>query len=385
MNRIAVVGSTGSIGRNTLDVIAQYPDRFQLSGLAVRSGIEALAGQVSAWHPRQVVVWDAARAKVFADEHPGIAVSSGPEGLIRLVTDPQVDTVVFAASGCDTLAALIRAIEAGKRIAFATKELLVMAGELVMQLVRRHGAELIPIDSEHAALSQCLQGVSKEQIYRLVITASGGPLWGRSSAEISSATKEQVLAHPKWQMGRKITVDSATWMNKGLELIEARWLFDMPLEKLSVIIHPEAAVHALVEMVDGSLVAQLSACDMRLPIQYALSFPDRLPGPVKRLPLASLPGLHFYEPDLAQFPCLRLAMDAAAAGGTACVVLNAANETAVRAYLEDQIGFTDIPHVIENALEQHSHVAHPALEAILQADQWARACAQEMIASCSLS
>lgn len=383
MKRIAVVGSTGSIGASTLDVIAQHPGRLQLAGLAVKSRIDLLAAQARRVNPPRVAVWEQDAAEQYARQNPGSSVLAGEAGLIRLVTDPGVDTVVFAASGSDTLAALIRAISAGKAIALASKELLVMAGELIMRLAREHGTHLVPIDSEHAALFQCLQGVPREQVSRLVITGSGGPLWGRSPAEIASATLDQVLAHPKWQMGPKITVDSATLMNKGLEVIEARWLFDIPLERLTVVIHPEAAVHALVEMADGSFIAQVSPCDMRLPIQYALSFPERWPSAVAPVRLTALSALRFFDPDPAQFPCLRLALAAAQAGGTSCAALNGANEAAVRAYLEGQLGFQDIPRIISEVMEQHAAVAHPSLSDILQADRWARLTARELITACS--
>ncbi len=385
MKRIAVVGSTGSIGKSTLDVIAQHPERLQLAGLAVRTRIDLLAEQARAFKAPHVVVWEEDQAARYAKENPVPEVWSGIEGLIRLVTHPSVDTVVFAASGSDTLIPLIRAISAGKHIALASKELLVMAGEWVMRLVREHGTSLVPVDSEHAALFQCLQGVSKDQVSRLIVTGSGGPLWGRSAQEMAYASREQVLAHPKWQMGPKITVDSATLMNKGLELIEAQWLFGMPLERLAVVIHPEAVVHALVEMADGSLMAQLSPCDMRLPIQYALSFPERWPSTVFRLPLTQLSGLRFYEPDLKQFPCLALALQAAKTGGTACAALNGANEAAVRAYLDNQLSFSDIPRVIGEVMEQHTADISPSLDDILKVDAWARLAAQESIAACSPS
>jgi 1-deoxy-D-xylulose-5-phosphate reductoisomerase len=273
----------------------------------------------------------------------------------------------------------VRAIQAGKRIALASKELLVMAGELVMRLVQEHGTTLLPVDSEHAALFQCLQGVRKEQVARLIVTGSGGPLWAMSPDERRTVTREVVLAHPKWRMGPKITVDSATLMNKGLEVIEARWLFDLPLDRFQVVIHPEAAVHAVVEMIDGTSLAQLSACDMRLPIQYALSHPERWDSPVPRRGLTELGELRFFTPDPAQFPCLRLALEAAAAGGTMTAVLNGANDTAVRAYLDGQMAFSDIPRVIAETVEQHQPLAHPTLDDILGADAWARQQAHERI------
>ena len=379
MRRIAVLGSTGSIGRNTLDVIARYPDRLQLVGIAARSRVNVLAQQMAAFHPPLVAVWDEAKAQELEQLVGRSGVSVGQDGLTQVATDPRVDVVVVATSGRDALVPLIRAIQAGKRIALASKELLVMAGELIMRLVQEHGASLIPVDSEHAALFQCLQGVAKSQVTRLTVTGSGGPLWGRSAAAMADVTRDEVLAHPKWQMGPKITVDSATLMNKGLELMEARWLFDLPLERLQVVIHPEAVVHAIVELVDGTCLAQLSPCDMRLPIQYALSFPERWENTLPRLSLTQLGTLRFVEPDVERFPCLRLALEAAAAGGSACVALNGVNDVAVHAYLEDHISFTDIPRVIAETMEQHTPIAHPTLEDILSIDAWSRTTSQELV------
>lgn len=379
MKRVAVLGSTGSIGRNTLDVIARHPDRLQLVGVAARSRVEILAQQVRQFHPPLVAVWeeDAARELARASGHRDVAV--GANGLLRLATDPRVDIVVVATSGRDALIPLVRAIQAGKRIALASKELLVMAGELIMRLVQEHGTQLIPIDSEHAALFQCLQRVTKDQVTRLLVTGSGGPLWGKPASALAAVTRAEVLAHPKWQMGPKITVDSATLMNKGLELMEARWLFDMPLERLQVVIHPEAVVHALVELVDGTWLAQMSLCDMRFPIQYAFSFPERWENALPRLEPSQLGALHFLEPDRERFACFRLALDAAATGGSTCAVLNGANDTAVQAYLEDQIPFLDIPRVIAETLEQHTSIAHPTLDEIIGEDAWARTTARELI------
>lgn len=383
MRRVVVLGSTGSVGRNTLEVIASHPDKLRLLGAAARSRIDVLEEQIARFRPELVSVWDEAGALELARRSGHSDIGVGAEGLLRLATHPDADIVMIATSGPDALVPLARAIQAGKRVALASKELLVMAGALVMQLVQEHGTSLVPVDSEHAALFQCLQGVPKEHVERLVITGSGGPLWSMSVEQRRAVTRDVVLAHPKWRMGPKITVDSATLMNKGLEVIEARWLFDLPLERFDVVIHPEAAVHAVVELIDGTSLAQLSACDMRLPIQYALSHPERWGSPVARRSLTELGELRFFNPDLAQFPCLRLALDAAAAGGTMTAVLNGANDTAVRAYLEGQMGFADIPRVIAETLEQHRTLAHPTLDNILDADTWARHQAHERILQCS--
>jgi 1-deoxy-D-xylulose-5-phosphate reductoisomerase len=385
MKRVAVLGSTGSVGRSALDVIAQHPQRLRLVGLAARSRIDLLARQAAAFDPPLLAVWEEEKARELSGMLGGRQVCGGAEGLVRLATDPDADVVVVATSGREALLPLLRAIQARKQIALASKELLVMAGSLIMRLVEEHGATLIPVDSEHAALFQCLQGVPRSQIERLIITGSGGPLLRVPEEGMAAVTREQVLAHPKWQMGPKITVDSATLMNKGLEVIEAGWLFGLPLAKLQVVIHPESAVHALVELTDGALLAQLSVCDMRLPIQYALSFPERWPSAsVPRLRLTQLGALQFLEPNLDQFPCLRLALSAAAAGGSMCAVLNGANDVAVQAYLEGQLPFAEIPRAIAAALDRHAPLAHPSLDEILAADAWARRQTQEHIQPWSL-
>jgi 1-deoxy-D-xylulose-5-phosphate reductoisomerase len=383
MKRVVVLGSTGSIGRSTLGVIAAHPDKLELVGIAARSRIDLLDEQARQFRPRLIAVWDEAAARELAQRSGEAEVVSGAEGLVRLATDPDTEIVVVATSGSEALLPLARAIQAGKRIALASKELLVMAGDVIMRLVREHGATLVPIDSEHAALFQCLQGVDRSHIARLIVTGSGGPLWSLTPAERRTATRDTVLAHPKWRMGPKITVDSATLMNKGLEVIEARWLFDLPLGRFRVVIHPEAAVHALVELIDGTSLAQLSACDMRLPIQFALSHPERWSSPVAPQPLAAAGPLRFFDPDLEQFPCLRLALEAAAAGGTMSAVLNGANDTAVQAYLEGHIELTDIPRIITETMDQHRPTAHPTLDEILAIDAWARRTAGERILQCS--
>jgi 1-deoxy-D-xylulose-5-phosphate reductoisomerase len=383
MRRVVVLGSTGSIGRSTLEVIASHPDKLRLLGAAARTRIDLLAEQLARFEPPLASVWEESAARELARRTGRPEVWTGAAGLTRLATHPDADVVVVATSGREALIPLVRAIQAGKRVALASKELLVMAGSLIMRLVREHGTSLIPIDSEHAALFQCLQGVERSHVARLVVTGSGGPLWGLSAAERRSVSRDVVLAHPKWRMGPKITVDSATLMNKGLEVIEAQWLFDLELSRFQVVIHPEAAVHAVVELVDGTCLAQMSACDMRLPIQYALSHPERWTSPVPRRSLTELGGLRFFEPDVEQFPCLRLALDAAAAGGTMCAVLNGANDAAVHAYLEGQMEFGDLPRVIAETMEQHRPVAHPTLDEVLDADAWARRTAAERILQCS--
>ena len=380
MKRVAVLGSTGSIGTNALDVIASHPEALALVGIAARSRIELLDEQIRRYKPQLVGVADQAKAAVLSSRWNGaMRILPGQQGLVELATHPDVDIVVVGTSGPEALVPLLRAIEAGKRIALASKELLVMAGELIMAAVRRHQVCLMPVDSEHAALFQCLQGVPLAQVQQIILTGSGGPLWTLDRAEQERASRAQVLRHPKWQMGPKITVDSATLMNKGLEVIEAHWLFGMPLDRIRVVIHPQALIHAMVELTDGSCLAQMSICDMRLPIQFALSFPERWPTSLPRLRLTELSGLQWCEPDLERFPCLRLALAAAQQGGTACTVLSAANDTAVWAYLREELSFADIPRIVEETVRNHQPILHPTLDEILYTDTWARQAATELV------
>ncbi len=380
MKRVAVLGSTGSIGTSALDVIAQHPDRLSLVGIAAHSRIELLEQQIARHRPKLVAVVDEEKATQLERRCPGSCdLLKGTEGLSQLAAHPDVDVVVIGTSGREALIPLLRAIEARKQIALASKELLVMAGELIMHRVREHGACLIPVDSEHAALFQVLQGVSREHVERIILTGTGGPLRALSAEQLAEVTQGQVLNHPKWQMGRKITVDSATLMNKGLEVLEARWLFGMPLDRIRVVIHPQAVIHAIVELTDGSCLAQMAICDMRLPIQYALSFPERWTTSLPRINFPDLSGLQFSEPDVERFPCLRLALEAARLGGSAPAVLSAANEIAVQAYLRDALAFSEIPRVIAKTLTQHTPIQHPTLDEIFAADTWARQVAQALI------
>ena len=398
MKHIAVLGSTGSIGRSTLEVIAAHPDRLRLVGIAAHSRVEVVREQIARYTPSIVAMVDEASAVRLRSEghqgraecrtreasgrhQPAVEGLAGVDGLTQLATDPRVDLVVVGTAGREALLPLLRAIEAGKQIALASKELLVMAGELIMQAVREHHTSLVPVDSEHAGLFQTLHGVPRDQVERLIITGSGGPLWSKTAEQIERATREDVLRHPKWQMGPKITVDSATLMNKGLEVIEAHWLFEMPLEHIHVVIHPQAVVHALIELIDGTYLAQMGACDMRLPIQYALSFPERWPAPpmLPRLRLTELSGLEFCEPDRSRFPCLGLALEASRAGGSAPAVLSAANEVAVQAFLRSDLAFGEIASIIRETLAAHQSIVHPTLAQILDADAWARQRAQGVI------
>jgi 1-deoxy-D-xylulose-5-phosphate reductoisomerase len=368
MKRIAILGSTGSLGTQTLEVARAFPSHLQVMGLAAGYNRELLEQQIGEFHPPLV-----------AFEGDGLT----PGDYQRLTTpelaaNSEVDLVVVLTSGRAGLLPTLAALKAGKPVALANKEVLVMAGELVMAQARGRGALVIPVDSEHSALWQCLQGEEAGQVARLVLTASGGPFHGLSSPELAGVDAASALAHPTWNMGPKVTVDSATLMNKGMEVIEAHYLFGLPYDKISVVVHPQSIVHSLVEFVDGALKAQLSAPDMRLPIQYALSYPERWPGPGwGRLRLEEAAPLTFEPPDPTRFPCLRLAVEAGRAGGTSPTVLSAADEVAVSRFLEGRLTFTGIPRLIEAVLSQHSPIPHPTLDQVLEADAWARQIAQE--------
>lgn len=365
---ISILGSTGSIGRQSLEVIAALG--FSVGALTAHKSVDLLEQQARQFKPKLAVLIDpdaAAELKVrLADTD--VRVLSGQEGVVEAATLPEADTVITAVVGVAGLVPTLAAIDAGKRIALANKETLVCAGELVMQRARETGAEIIPVDSEHSALFQSLEGNSRGEVKRLILTASGGPFFGKKKEELVGVTHAQALKHPNWSMGAKITIDSATMMNKGLEFIEAMRLYDMPPEKISVVIHRESIIHSLVEYCDGAVLAQLGAPDMRLPIQYALTWPERLPGPAETLDLLTCGALHFAPPDLEAFPCLALAIQAAKTGGTAPAAMNGANEVAVARFLADEIGFYDIPRLVGETLAQVPVVSNPRLEDILAAD-----------------
>jgi 1-deoxy-D-xylulose-5-phosphate reductoisomerase len=374
MIRIAVLGSTGSIGRSALAVVDAHPDRLQVVALAAGRNVDALAAQIRRFGPRVASVGSGHREDLRArgvDEH-ATALHEGPQGLLEVATHPDVDIVLCASSGTAALEAVLAAIAARKRIALANKEVLVMAGALVTQAARREGVELLPVDSEHNAIHQCLHGRSPAEITRLILTASGGPFRNATMAELGRVQPEDALKHPTWQMGRKITIDSATLMNKGLEVIEAHWLFGTPASRIDVLIHPQSIVHSLVELRDGSTIAQLGVTDMRLPIQYAFSYPDRWDASLPVLNLAKAGPLEFCEPDRKRFACLNLAYAALETGGTMPVVLNAANEVAVDAFLEGRIPFPAIAQVIEHAMSAHSPLSACGIEGVREIDTWAR-------------
>ncbi len=367
--RIAILGSTGSIGRQTLDVLRALPGQFSVVALAAGRNVTLFNEQIREIHPSVVVISEAADASHVA--HPNVL--TGEAGLVEIVTRPDVDLVVVATSGKAGFVPTLAAIEARKQIAIANKEVLVMAGALVMEAVRKHGVELRPIDSEHSALWQCLRGEESSEVEKLILTSSGGPFRTYSAEQLHDLKPAAALKHPTWVMGQKITIDSATLMNKGFEIIEAHWLFGKPYEQIDVIMHPQSIIHSMVQYVDGAIKAQLSAPDMRLAIQYALNYPARAAQICHPLDLIATGALTFEAPDTTRFPCLRLAREAGMAGGTYPTVLCAADEEAVDLYLAERIKFSDIPRLIEQTLEAHTGVDNPTFEAILEVDAWARA------------
>ncbi len=378
---LVILGSTGSIGRSALRVVQALPGRFRVLGLAVnRQGDEVLQQAREFQVPCVAVAEPAAARRAMAAAPAGVRVLAGPEGLLELVAQPGVDLVLAAIVGMAGLPPVLRALELGVDVALATKETLVVAGAQVMAARRKSGARLLPVDSEHSAIFQCLEGRPADHVRKLILTASGGPFAAQPELDLNTVTVAAALRHPRWKMGRKVTVDSATMMNKGLEVIEARWLFDMDLERIEVMLHPESIVHSMVELTDGSLLAQLSVSDMRFAIQYALTWPQRLDGQLPPLDLARLGALHFSLPDMERFPCLALARAAAGAGGTMPAVLNAANEVAVEEFLADRLSFAGIWRVVEQTMAAHQMQNNPDLAAIMHADNWARRAAREKAA-----
>ncbi len=386
MKRVSIIGSTGSVGLNTLRVIDDLAPEFQVVGLAARSSTGELASQVARYRPRQVALADESLLGQFRNDcaAAGTEVPEtlvGREGLRRIGGMDDADIVVSATVGAAGLEPTYAALRAGKIVALANKEAMVIAGELLRTTAQRNGGSLLPVDSEHNAIHQCLRAGRRQEVRRLVLTASGGPFLNLPATEFASVTPEAALNHPTWKMGRRITVDSATLMNKGFEVIEARWLFDFPPSSIDIVVHPQSIVHSMVEFVDGSIMAQLGVADMRGPIQYALTYPDRVGSSITPLDWTSLPPLEFQVPDTDRFPSLNLAYRAIAMGGTAPAVLNATDEVAVHAFLENRISFTDLPRIIERVLESHSPTATDTVEAVLEADRWARAVASEAVTS----
>jgi len=373
MRTLAILGSTGSIGRSTLAVVDAHPSRLRVAALAAGDNATLLAEQAAQYQPSLVALASNDGVDRFrATGNYAGEVTCGPAGLIAVATHPDVDIVLCASAGTAGLEAVLAAIEAGKTIALANKEVLVMAGALVMSAARRRGVDILPVDSEHNAIHQCLHGRRPEEIQRLILTASGGPFRDLSAGELERVGPEAALRHPTWQMGRKITIDSATLMNKGLEVIEAHWLFGTPADRIDVVIHPQSIVHSMVELNDGSIIAQLGLTDMRLPIQYACSYPERWDTVLPRLDLARAGRLDFCAPAYDRFPCLGLAYRALREGRTYPVVLNAANEVAVASFLQGRLGFTSIASVIERTMNAHEPESVSTVELIRGVDGWAR-------------
>jgi 1-deoxy-D-xylulose-5-phosphate reductoisomerase len=377
---LSILGSTGSIGVSTLEVVDQFRDRFRVVALAAGRNISLLRRQIEAFQPRLVAVLSEDLARRLRDSFSkGSTIPEivfGSEGYERVATFPEAGTVLSAMVGAAGLLPTLAAIGAGKQLALANKETLVVAGEIVMKLAARTGIEILPVDSEHSAIFQALQGNHRDALKRILLTASGGPFFNKNREELCSVTPQAALCHPNWSMGRKITIDSATLMNKGLEVIEARWLFGVPVDRIAVHVHPESIIHSMVEYIDGSVIAQMGIPDMKIPIAYALAYPERLPVKAPGLDLFRLQKLTFFPPDDERFPCLRLAFEACRRGSTMPAVLNAANEVAVHAFLEGRIDFMDIPLLIQSVMESHGQgqalVDELTIDAILAADKWAR-------------
>ena len=387
MKTLAIVGSTGSVGRSALDIIGRHPEEFRVVALGAGGNLEELARQVERFHPEIVSSTDPSAGSFLARRCPRRCpeVRIGTEGAVAVATHPDAELLISAVVGAAGVYPTFRAVEAGKTIALANKESLVACGELMVSTARATGARLLPVDSEHNALHQCLRGNDGKTVQRLILTASGGPFRGRGPSELDAVTPEQALRHPTWEMGPKITIDSATLMNKGLEVIEAHWLFGVPARRIEVLVHPQSTVHSLVEFVDGSMIAQLGVTDMRQPIQYALTWPERWASPLAPLDLAAVGRLEFFPPDRATFPCLDLGYRALEAGGSAPAVLNAANEVAVASFLERRIPFSGIARVIEETLNHHPAGPFRTVDELMEIDRSARADAAEIARRASVT
>jgi 1-deoxy-D-xylulose-5-phosphate reductoisomerase len=382
MKAISIIGSTGSVGVTTLDVVARFPDRFRVVAMAAGRNLELLADQIRRFRPHLVSVETPELARDLADRiRPlEVAIMHGNDGAIAVATHPEAKLLMSALVGALGLPPTLAAIKAGKDIAFANKEVLVVAGEVVTRAVREYGVRLLPVDSEHNAVFQCIDGRPRETIKRIILTASGGPFRELPADHFDRITIKDALNHPTWRMGNKITIDSATLMNKGLEVIEAHWLFGLPAEKIDVVVHPQSVIHSMVELIDGSVIAEMAITDMAIPAAFALAYPDRLP--LDHLPPLSLidcANLSFEQPDFARFPCLRLAYEALRAGGTMAACLNAANEELVAGFLTGSIRFVDIPRHIETVMSRHHNAPARTLEDVIGTDGWARAMARELI------
>jgi 1-deoxy-D-xylulose-5-phosphate reductoisomerase len=384
MKNIAIIGSTGSIGAKALKVIEANPDSYRVVGLAAGTNIDVLLQQIEQFRPLAAAIMDGALAEDLrrrSKNHLGTKIFVGTEGVVHVATMGEVDTVISAISGAAGLGPTYAAIEAGKNIALANKETMVMAGSLIMRNAKRQGVSIVPIDSEHSAILQSLQGHHREDLRRIILTASGGPFLDWSFEAMKGVTPKQALKHPNWRMGKKITIDSATLMNKGLEAIEAKWLFDLAIDQISILVHPQSVIHSMVEYKDGSIIAQMGVPDMVTPISYALSYPRHFETPIPPLNFEEIGTLSFTKPDTTRFPCLDLALRAAQIGGSMPAVLNGANEVAVDFFLRGEIGFLDIPEVIEKTMEAHEPFEIQSIKAVMEADAWSREAGRRLAAS----
>ena len=375
MKKITILGSTGSIGTQTLDVVRKNRDKFEVIAISANSSIDLLLEQILEFNPKYVAVYNeesASKLKNMIPSNIDIEVLSSMEGLVKICELEEIDIVLTAVVGMIGLMPTMAAIKAKKTIALANKETLVTAGEIVMREAKKNNVTILPVDSEHSAIFQCLNGERKKDIEKIILTASGGPFRGKNKEELINVTKDQALKHPNWDMGRKISIDSSTLMNKGLEVIEAKWLFDVDVEDIEVVVHPQSIIHSMVSFKDSSVMAQLGCPDMRLPIEYALTYPERSKTDFERLDLAKIATLTFEKPDMETFPCLELAFKALKLGGTYPAVLNSANEFLVNEFLNDKIGFYDIPYYIERSLQHHNNRSNPTLEDILEVDKETR-------------
>jgi 1-deoxy-D-xylulose-5-phosphate reductoisomerase len=382
MKKITILGSTGSIGINALDVIGKNPGRFRVAALAAGENIKELKKQIEKFMPKVACVKNkelAGKLRESLKAGNKVKIVYDDEGLKEIASFPSADIVISAISGSAGLVPTLAAIEAGKDVALANKETMVLAGEIVTGRAQKKGVKIIPVDSEHSAIFQCLEGSRRENLRRIILTASGGPFFNFTANQLKKVTVNQTLNHPKWKMGKKITIDSASMMNKGLEVIEAKWLFNVDINAIDILIHPQSIVHSMVEFVDGAFIAQMGVPDMRIPIGYALTYPERIVNDIEPLNLEKAKNLEFYKPDMKKFPCLDIACQAGACGGTAPAVLNAADEVAVSAFMQKRIRFIDIPRMIEKVLNIHNVTYSPSLENILQADLWARTETEKII------
>jgi 1-deoxy-D-xylulose-5-phosphate reductoisomerase len=379
MKNVSIIGSTGSIGRSALDLFDTVLKDYRVLALSANENAEELAKQVGKYRPKYAVISNPDKADIVRKACRSTKVLTGANGLIKIASLARADLVLLGLVGSIGIIPLMAAARAGKRIAMANKESLVMAGDIVLKEVKKYGAEIIPVDSEHSAIFQCLQGNDIKNVKRLIITASGGPFKDLKPSQLKNIKPEQALNHPTWKMGKKITIDSSTLMNKGLEVIEAHYLFGLPYEKINVVIHPQSIIHSMVEYIDGSIIAQMSHPDMRLPILYALTYPDRRAGVIKPMSFSEIARLDFFKLDFAKFPCFELALKAGKKGGTMAAVMNAANEVAVNNFLGGKIKFDRIPYYVKKAMDSHRPVTRPGLDGILRADLETRAKTEEMI------